>query len=74
MSACVDIVKLLGRPLFFPLSGEFSLYGMQLTWHITAAAHSHRLLQVAALAVGCGMVMTGQLTAEQLTNFIMWVE
>ncbi|GLC45649.1 hypothetical protein PLESTB_001790300 [Pleodorina starrii] len=30
--------------------------------------------KVAALAVGCGMVLTGNLTAEQLTNFIMYVE
>ncbi|EFJ46713.1 hypothetical protein VOLCADRAFT_62228, partial [Volvox carteri f. nagariensis] len=30
--------------------------------------------KVAALAVGCGMVLNGSLTAEQLTNFIMWVD
>ncbi|GIL74248.1 hypothetical protein Vretimale_1943 [Volvox reticuliferus] len=30
--------------------------------------------KVAALTVGCGMVLTGNLTAEQLTNFIMYVE
>ncbi|KAG2437746.1 hypothetical protein HYH02_011122 [Chlamydomonas schloesseri] len=30
--------------------------------------------KVAALVVGCGMVLTGKLTAEQLTNFIMYVE
>ncbi|KAG2441527.1 hypothetical protein HXX76_003149 [Chlamydomonas incerta] len=30
--------------------------------------------KVAALVVGCSMVLTGQLTAEQLTNFIMYVE
>ncbi len=33
----------------------------------------HPVPQVAALAVGCGMVLNGHLTAEQLTNFIMWV-
>ncbi|KAG2499446.1 hypothetical protein HYH03_002393 [Edaphochlamys debaryana] len=30
--------------------------------------------KVAALLVGCYMVLQGQLTAEQLTNFIMYVE
>ncbi|GFR44975.1 hypothetical protein Agub_g6285, partial [Astrephomene gubernaculifera] len=30
--------------------------------------------KVAALAVGCAMVLSGRLTAEQLTNFIMYVE
>jgi hypothetical protein len=39
---------------------------------VTARAGCLRL-QVAALAVGCSMVLTGKLTAEQLTNFIMCV-